>query len=117
MEDVEVKVVDPNTGGAKGSKPSQLGWADPLALIELGKVYGFGGTKYSPTNYRRGYKWSLSLNAMLRHIHAWMNGETKDPQSGLHPLAHAAWHCLCLISFELRNAGEDDVTWKKGRHV
>lgn len=104
-------VVDPKTGGAKGSKEPQLGWGDPEALIELGRVYGYGAQKYDPTNYRKGYKWSLSANALLRHFLAWLGGESIDPESGKHHLAHAAWHCLTLITFEKRGLGNDDIRW------
>jgi hypothetical protein len=109
---VETIVVDPKTGGAKGSKESQLGWAPPEALSELGSVYGYGAQKYDPTNYRKGYKWSLSVNALYRHLMLWLNGESYDPESGKHHLAHAAWHCLTLIMFEKRVIGTDDIRWK-----
>lgn len=28
--------------------------------------------------------------------------------SGLHHLAHAGWHCLCLLAFTIRKIGTDD---------
>jgi hypothetical protein len=110
--DKETRITDSRTGGQKGSKLSQIGWAPPEALIELGKVYGYGATKYSPTNYRRGYLWSLSVNAMMRHIHLWLGGESYDSESKCHHLIHAAWHCFCLFMFERRKAGKDDIRWE-----
>lgn len=105
-------MVDPKTGGAKGSKETQLAWAPPEGLTALGDVYGYGATKYDPTNYRKGYKWSLSVNALFRHVMLWLNGESYDTESKKHHLAHAAWHCLTLIMFEVRKKGEDDIRWK-----
>ena len=110
MADEEI-VVDPKTGGMKGEKLSQLGWADPLALIEVGKVFGFGAKKYAPTNYRKGYRWSLSVNALERHLLLWLSGESRDQESNLLHTAHIAWHSLCLLCFELRGLGSDDVRW------
>lgn len=105
----ETRITDPATGGAKGSKQAQLGWIDPLALLELARVAGYGADKYSDGfNYLRGFKWSLSYNALQRHILAFWSGEDMDPQMQLSHAAAAAWHCLCLLSFQLRGIGTDD---------
>ncbi len=107
MTDEEVRVVS-DSGGMKGSKPAQMAWADPLALLEVAKVYGFGATKYSPTNYRQGYDWSLSYSALMRHLLAFWSGEDIDPESGLSHMAHACWHCLALLSFMREHPEYDD---------
>ena len=99
---------DPLTGGRKGVKDAQLGAADALALEELAKVYGFGGAKYERYNYLRGYPWSLSVDALYRHLLAFLAGEDRDPESGLLHTAHVAWHALALTSFTLRELGTDD---------
>lgn len=100
-EQKEVTVTNSLTGGQKGSKPAQLFDAPPEALLELAKVYGYGAEKYDHHNYRKGYNWSLSYNALLRHVLASINGEDFDPESGLPHMAHAAWHCLTLTQFLL----------------
>ena len=104
----ETRVVDPVTGGEKGSKLCQMGAVDPSALAEVGKVAGFGGEKYARYNFVKGYKWSLSYDAMQRHLMAFWGGENMDPESGLPHLAHAAWHCLALMTFMMRGKGTDD---------
>lgn len=104
----EIRVVDPTTGGVKGQKDCQLGALDPLALVEVGKVAGFGGIKYERYNFAKGYKWSLSYDALQRHLMAFWAGENTDPESKLSHVAHAAWHCLALLTFSLRNKGTDD---------
>jgi hypothetical protein len=104
----ETRVVDPSTGGEKGSKPAQLGTLDPHAILDVATVGGFGATKYALFNYTKGYKWSLSYNALQRHILAWAGGEDLDPESGLPHLAHAAWHCLALLTFWRFKRGTDD---------
>lgn len=101
-------MVDPNTGGEKGRKEEELGFVDPLALKELAKVAGMGTRKYSPFNYLKGYDWSLSMNALQRHILAMWSGEDIDPESGLPHAAHAAWHAMALTSFQVRGIGNDD---------
>lgn len=101
-------VTDPETGGQKGKKPLQMGAIDPLARAELGKVAAFGGDKYDRGNYLKGYDWSLSVDALHRHMLAFESGEDYDAESGLLHVVHAAWHCLALASFKLRDLGTDD---------
>lgn len=103
----ETRVVS-ETGGAKGSKPSQLFTAPPAGLDALGRVCGMGAGKYEPWNYRKGYPWSLSANALLRHYLSWVNGQDTDTESGESHLAHAAWHALVLIQFASDHPAHDD---------
>lgn len=101
-------VTDPITGGQKGKKLEELGFVDPWALEELARVAGMGAQKYEKFNYLRGYDWSLSYNALQRHLMKFWGGEDDDPESQQLHLAHAAWHCLALISFMQRGLGNDD---------
>lgn len=96
------------TGGEKGRKNAELGSVDPLALLKLAEVSGFGARKYAAFNYLKGYDWSLSFNALQRHALAFWNGEDVDDESGLPHIAHAAWHALALVSFLERGLGTDD---------
>lgn len=104
----ETRITDPETGGQKGSKIAQLGALDPNALLDVASVAGFGADKYEVFNFTKGYRWSLSYNAMQRHLLAWHSGEDNDPESGLPHLAHAAWHCLTLLTFGRFKRGTDD---------
>ncbi len=96
------------SGGQKGKKSAQLGAIDPVALLVLAEVAGYGSIKYARMNYMRGYDWSLSFDAMLRHLLAFWSGEDIDPESGLPHLGHACWHTLALLSFMRRGLGTDD---------
>ena len=97
----EVRITS-DTGGQKGQKDDRQDLIDPWFMRELGLVCGFGSRKYSDDNWRKGYSWRLSFGAMLRHIYAFWRGEDRDPESGLHHLAHASWHCMVLFSFNTR---------------
>lgn len=33
---------------------------------------------------------------LFSHLARWKRGELEDPDSGAHPLIHAAWRCLAL---------------------
>ncbi len=106
--DVAERIVDPVTGGMKESKQCHLGAIDPAALWQVGEVAGFGGQKYARYNFAKGYRWSLSYDALQRHLMAFWGGEQTDPESGLPHMAHACWHCLTLLTFSLRQLGTDD---------
>lgn len=109
----EVRVTDPETGGQKGRKPERWDLMPYAALDELARVYAFGAEKYSAHNYLRGYAWSLSLGALQRHVSQWAQGRDRDEETGLHHLAHAAWHCLALLMFDRHDLGTDD-RWQPG---
>jgi hypothetical protein len=96
------------SGGEKGQKSNRLGGADPIAMIELGLVYGFGEEKYDRFNYLKGYDWSLSIDALKRHLLAFEAREDRDEESGFLHTAHVAWHGLALTAFVLRGVGTDD---------
>lgn len=104
----EVRITDPSTGGQKGKKRAQLSAIDPASVLLVAEVAGFGAEKYERLNFVKGYSWSLSYDALQRHLHAFWGGEDNDPESGLPHLAHAAWHALALLTFSKRSRGTDD---------
>ena len=103
----EVRVTSA-TGGQTGRKQAQLGSIDPTALRTVAEVAGHGTEKYARYNFLKGYDWSLSYDALQRHLLAFWAGEDIDPESGLAHLGHAAWHCLALLAFSQRQVGTDD---------
>ncbi len=58
-------------------------------LEQVALVREFGAKKYSRSNWKKGFLVTRSLAAVLRHIFAFLRGETNDPESGLSHLAHA----------------------------
>lgn len=109
----EVRVVDPTTGGAKGSKLARFDLIPAEAMWALAEHYGKGGSKYEDRNWERGYKWGLCVAALQRHLHQWLLGESYDQETGTHHLIAVAWHAFALFTFELRGLGTDDVRQTK----
>ena len=87
------------TGGAKGQKDARFDLIESDALWDLALVCGVGAKKYDDDNWRKGYSWRLSFGALMRHLHAFWQGEDYDPESLLPHLAHAMWHCMVLHTF------------------
>lgn len=100
--------VDPNTGGMKGQKDVRLHALPWESVAELGRVFSFGEKRYTDYNFRKGFKWSLAFDAMVRHMWLFWNREDRDSESGLHHMAHASWQALVLVFFSLTGVGEDD---------
>lgn len=103
----EVRVIDPNTGGQKGQKPERFELLPAAALQEIARVYAFGAKKYADHNWAKGYDWGLSIGALERHVAEFKKCNDLDNESGLHHLAHAAFHCLTLITFSIYGLGTD----------
>ncbi len=78
------------------------------ALLPIAEVFGFGAEKYAPHNWRKGLAWSRLYAATLRHLFAWGDGQTTDPESGKSHLAHAGCDLLMLIYYEMNGVGTDD---------
>ena len=104
----EYRTTDPVTGGQKGTKLARFDLIPPEALWELTEVYGRGAQKYADRNWEKGYKWGLSVAALLRHLFTWLMGAKRD-EDGNHHLAQVAWHAFTLFTYETRGLGTDDV--------
>lgn len=83
-----------------------------LELVEeVAKVRMFGAKKYARDNWKKGFNVTRSLAAALRHIFAFLSGETNDPESGLPHLAHA----VCSIEhaiYTMKHKPELDDRYK-----
>lgn len=78
------------------------------ALYVMAKIYGQGALKYEDNNWKRGYPWSWSYAALLRHLHAIERGEWADPESGEPHWGHVLWHLCTLWWFATYGVGVDD---------
>lgn len=105
-------MVDPDTGGAKGSKRARFDLLPFDALWAAAEHFGAGGQKYEDRNWEKGYNWSLSFAAMQRHLALWWNGEDEEviPEADqvVHHLDAVIFHALVMRAFTLRQAGTDD---------
>lgn len=111
-DDGEVRVVDPVTGGAKGSKDVQYGRL-PRSLRQVAKHFTIGSKKYPDVapgraNWSLGYDWSLGYNALQRHINDWWFGEDLDGETGSNHLTAVAFHALTLLEMQTEGLGSDD---------
>lgn len=67
-------------------------------LGQLVDVLTVGAKKYSPDNWKHVEDCrNRYYAAMMRHIDSWWEGESDDPETGLHHLAHAICCAMFLI--------------------
>ncbi len=85
-----------------------LGLIPRSALIEEARVMAFGANKYSKDNWRGGLSWSRLVNAALRHITSYNDGEDNDEETGLSHLAHARCCLAFLIEYSVTHPELDD---------
>lgn len=83
------------------------------AVFELARQYGFGSKKYDRGNWRKGYAWSLSIDALWRHL---LTPFGEDPESGNLHAAAVLWHACCLRDFVTLGLGTDDRLYKREWH-
>ena len=79
------------------------------ALDETVKALTYGAAKYSPDNWSRVRDYPTRyLAAALRHVTAYARGETSDPESGLHHLAHGVVSLMFILEGALKE-GKDEA--------
>lgn len=105
----EVRITDAVTGGQKGSKLARFSLIPPEFLWALAEHYGKGAKKYEDRNWEKGYKWSLTVDALDRHWTAWKMGENIDADTGSHHMIAVAWHAIALFIYQLRGLGTNDI--------
>ena len=80
----------------------------PLKDVEeIVDILEFGAQKYAPDNWKSvPHAKQRYFDAMMRHLMAWWDGESKDQESGLRHLAHAGC-CLMFLMWIERNNKND----------
>jgi hypothetical protein len=95
--------------GAAGAVKVPLGLIPPHAMEQTAWVHKLGADKYGAWNWREtGVCASTYVNAILRHLNAWRDGEDLDPESGISHLAHVACSANILMDAEYCDKLQDD---------
>lgn len=97
-----------STGGEKGMKPARFDLIPVGPLTQVAELYGKGAEKYADHNWRRGYEWSKSYAALMRHATQFWNGEDNDAETGMPHMTSVAFHALALLEFMDQHREFDD---------
>lgn len=104
----EKRIINEKTGGAKGSKEARFDLIPWEPMTEVAVLYGRGAEKYEPYNWAKGYAWSLSYAALVRHLTQFWLGEDCDEETKCHHLASVIFHALALMYFTKHHSDLDD---------
>lgn len=92
---------DGNPKTAFGEAKPKLSDTPTIGIQLMGQVHSNGASKYGRFNWREHQVSStVYYDAALRHLMAWFDGETIDPESGISHLAHVMACCNILLDAE-----------------
>lgn len=98
-----------NPKDAIGRKKPMLHLIPPSALILESLAMRNGAEKYNPYNWRRAtVAATVYVDAVMRHLLAWLDGEENAPDSGIHHLAHARASLGIIIDAQVQGTMVDD---------
>lgn len=83
------------------------------ALEDMVKVLEFGAKKYADHNWNKGLLTTETVESLMRHLVAYLNGQDDDSESGL---PHAG-HILCnamFLAYTMKFKKEFDNRYKDG---
>lgn len=103
----EIRTVSAS-GGEKGVKSARFDLIPVQPLTTVARLYAKGAEKYSAHNWRRGYEWSKSYAALMRHATQFWDGEDNDAETGLPHMASVVFHALALLEFMEEQQHFDD---------
>lgn len=84
------------------------------AFWGMAQAFTYGAGKYGRHNYREGIDYSRLADACMRHLSAYMDGETVDEESGNNHLFHAL-ASLAMLTYMDANKPEHDDRYKKNK--
>lgn len=95
----------------------KLQWSlvDFKSLEPLVRVLEYGAMKYAPHNYKKGLPITETCESLLRHTIAFLEGEDKDPESGLDHVGHIMANAM-FLAYNMREKKEIyDNRFKNGK--
>lgn len=100
---------------AGAAKPALISVIPTAALLHLGEVMKLGATKYGAFNWRETkVPVETYMDAAMRHLLSYQDGEDTDPESGMSHLAHVM-ACMSIIIDATENGMAEDDRPKAGR--
>lgn len=98
-----------NPKDALGAEKAPLGLFPAAAMTHGSLAMLDGALKYGRDNFRvAGVRSSIYVDAALRHLLAWNNGENCAPDSGVHHLGHVLACIAIILDAEAQGSLTDD---------
>lgn len=95
---VHSKATTINPKDLLGSKKISISKLPPVSIFHAAMAMMNGAEKYGPYNWRaKNVQAEIYVDAALRHIFEWFEGEEIAEDSGVHHLGHAIACCAILL--------------------
>ena len=108
MDSLLTKAATPKIFVKHDSGKPRLSLIPREAIEGLGRVLTYGAQKYTVDNWRAGADWSRYIDAAMRHLVAFADGEDRDAETGELHTAHALACLAFLQAYAERGNGRDD---------
>lgn len=106
---VTSKATTANPKDIVGSTKVSLSKVPAVALAHCAHAMMDGARKYDPYNWRaKAVQAGIYIDAAMRHILDWLEGEEIAPDSGVHHLGHAMACCAILLDCQENGCLIDD---------
>lgn len=81
------------------------------AMDQVALAFAYGAHKHGAGDYRgpEGPSVAYCCGAAHRHLSAAQQGQQHDPESGLHPLAHAAARAIIALHLSLAQPPSEEL--------
>lgn len=97
------------------TKPSLVSVIPTASFLHLGQVMQLGANKYGPFNWRvKPVPADVYVDAAMRHLLSWFDGEDVDEESGMSHLAHMM-ACGAILIDAMENGMLNDNRPVRGR--
>jgi hypothetical protein len=110
--DIKLDKSKPKSSNPKdliGFRKPPIALVPPTLFLYASLAMKLGARKYGPYNWRKESVSSMTyINAALRHLLCYLDGEKVDPESGAPHLAHCIACCGILLDAEVNNKLIDD---------
>jgi hypothetical protein len=101
------------TGSLRYNKDKyKMSTIPPQFLEGLAEVLTKGEQKYGRYNFAKGNYVTVPYDSAMRHINAFMKGQTNDTESGSHHLFHAAVNLMMMWLYQTKFPEMDDREFK-----
>jgi len=104
----EIRCKTTSTGDRYNTGKTRWSLVSWKALIPMVEVLEFGAKKYAPFNWQKGLKYTEICESLLRHTHAFLEGEDNDSESKLSHVGHIGCNFLFLSYMFLFRKDMDD---------
>lgn len=111
-EEKDCLLKDTKSGGTKFDAKKPPISIVPREFVEAtAKAFAYGAGKYGRDNFKKGIEVTRTIDAALRHIFAFLDGEELDPESLEGHLSHAS-ASLAMTIYNLKHHPELDDRYK-----